>query len=250
MPNVIKQIVKEGQYGTQSVRMIVKSNERGPKGDPGEPGATASIEAGNAYSIPTDQPAAVINTGTSSEAVFDFYIPKGETGEQGPAGKDGAIQYTAGAGIKIKDNVISATGGGGGGGEWGDITGDIADQTDLMSEFAKYTPTTSLATVATSGSYSDLLNKPSIPAAQVQSDWTQADNTKVDYIKNKPSIPTVNDATITFTNNGTTVDSFTTNASAAKTIALSAPVITMQTTDPGEGQPLAANNYIAVYNAS
>lgn len=29
----------------------------------------------------------------------------------------------------------------------------------------------SLATVATSGSYSDLSNKPTIPAAQVQTDW-------------------------------------------------------------------------------
>ncbi len=32
-------------------------------------------------------------------------------------------------------------------------------------------------------------NKPSIPAAQIQSDWSQSDNTKVDYIKNKPTIP-------------------------------------------------------------
>ena len=43
-----------------------------------------------------------------------------------------------------------------------------------------------LATVATTGDYDDLINKPTIPAAQVQSDWSQADNTKVDYIKNKP----------------------------------------------------------------
>ena len=64
------------------------------------------------------------------------------------------------------------------------------------------------------------------------------------------NIPTVNDSTITITNNGTTVDSFTTNAASAKTIALSAPVITMTTTDPGEGAPLAANNFIAVYSAS
>ena len=34
-------------------------------------------------------------------------------------------------------------------------------------------------------------NKPSIPAAQIQSDWNQADNTKLDYIKNKPTIPSV-----------------------------------------------------------
>jgi len=33
-------------------------------------------------------------------------------------------------------------------------------------------------------------NKPTIPAAQIQSDWTQSDNTKKDFIKNKPSIPT------------------------------------------------------------
>jgi hypothetical protein len=70
-----------------------------------------------------------------------------------------------------------------------------------------------LATVATSGSYTDLinqpsippaqvnsdwnavsgvaeiLNKPSIPAAQIQSDWNQANNAAVDFIKNKPTIP-------------------------------------------------------------
>ena len=54
-----------------------------------------------------------------------------------------------------------------------------------------YTPvnSSSLATVATSGSYNDLTNTPTIPAAQVQSDWGQTDNTDVDYIKNKPLTP-------------------------------------------------------------
>jgi hypothetical protein len=47
----------------------------------------------------------------------------------------------------------------------------------------------SLATVATSGSYTDLTNKPTIPAAQIQSDWTQANTSALDYIKNKPTIP-------------------------------------------------------------
>ena len=32
-------------------------------------------------------------------------------------------------------------------------------------------------------------NKPTIPAAQVQADWNEADDTKPDYIKNKPTIP-------------------------------------------------------------
>ena len=37
-------------------------------------------------------------------------------------------------------------------------------------------------------SYNDLINKPDIPEAQVQSDWNQADDTKVDFIKNKPDL--------------------------------------------------------------
>lgn len=37
----------------------------------------------------------------------------------------------------------------------------------------------------------EILNKPSIPAAQIQSDWNQTNNTLLDYIKNKPTIPSV-----------------------------------------------------------
>lgn len=39
-----------------------------------------------------------------------------------------------------------------------------------------------------SGSYNDLTDKPTIPAAQVQSDWNQSDTTALDYIKNKPGL--------------------------------------------------------------
>ena len=42
-----------------------------------------------------------------------------------------------------------------------------------------------------SGSYDDLTDKPTIPAAQIQSDWNQSDNTSLDYIKNKPNLSTV-----------------------------------------------------------
>ena len=41
-----------------------------------------------------------------------------------------------------------------------------------------------------SGSYTDLTNKPTIPAAQIQSDWDQTTTTAKDYIKNKPTIIT------------------------------------------------------------
>lgn len=46
-----------------------------------------------------------------------------------------------------------------------------------------------LATVATTGNYSDLNGTPTIPAAPVQSDWNENDNTSLAYIQNKPSIP-------------------------------------------------------------
>lgn len=61
------------------------------------------------------------------------------------------------------------------------------------------------------------------------------------------TIPTVNDATLTIQKNGTTVQTFTANASSNATANIEVPVITMQTTDPGEGVPLAANNFIGVY---
>ena len=40
---------------------------------------------------------------------------------------------------------------------------------------------------ATSG-VAEILNKPTIPAAQIQSDWTQSNNVALDYIKNKPTL--------------------------------------------------------------
>lgn len=40
---------------------------------------------------------------------------------------------------------------------------------------------------ATTG-VAEILNKPTIPAAQIQSDWNQTNNVSLDYIKNKPSL--------------------------------------------------------------
>jgi hypothetical protein len=48
---------------------------------------------------------------------------------------------------------------------------------------------TGLATVATSGSYNDLSNKPTIPAAQVNSDWNSVSG--VSQILNKPTLGTL-----------------------------------------------------------
>lgn len=81
-----------------------------------------------------------------------------------------------------------------------------------------WTNAQALATVATSGSYNDLTNKPTIPAAQVNSDWNA--NSGVAEILNKPTIPTVNDATLTINQNGVQAGTFTANASSNATISL------------------------------
>ena len=57
-----------------------------------------------------------------------------------------------------------------------------------------------------------------------QSDWAQSDNTKVDFIKNKPAIPAAaNDGTLTITQGSTTLGTFTANQSGNSTIALPSP---------------------------
>ena len=72
-----------------------------------------------------------------------------------------------------------------------DKLNDLPTATELAQELGGKANTADLAEVATSGSYNDLTNKPTIPAAQVQSDWNESDTTSKAYIKNKPTIPTV-----------------------------------------------------------
>lgn len=63
------------------------------------------------------------------------------------------------------------------------------------------------------------------------------------------TVPTVNNATLTIQENGTNVATFTANSSTNATANITVPTITMTSVDPGEGSPLAANNFIAVYEA-
>ena len=65
---------------------------------------------------------------------------------------------------------------------WGDIIGDIDDQSDLQLELGTKADASSLSTVATSGAYSDLTGTPNL--ATVATSGSYAD------LSNKPSIPT------------------------------------------------------------
>lgn len=91
---------------------------------------------------------------------------------------------------------------------------------------------TDLKTVAFTGSYNDLTNKPTIPAAQVNSDWNATSG--VAQILNKPTIPTVNNATLTIQKNGTNVQTFTANQSTNATANITVPTkVSELTNDSG-----------------
>lgn len=71
--------------------------------------------------------------------------------------------------MTITDNgdgsvTFDSTGGGGGSVSWGAILGTLSNQTDLQNALNLKADISSLAAVATSGDYADLINTPSIPS--------------------------------------------------------------------------------------
>ena len=125
-----------------------------------------------------------------------------------------------------------------------------------------YTLSSNLSSVATSGNYNDLNNKPFIPTETSDllnnsgfidkevndlTYYTLSSNlssvaTSGNYndLSNKPSIPTVNDATLTIQQNGTTLETFTANDSSNKTVNITTPT---KTSDLTNDSGFITNNY-------
>lgn len=149
----------QGEQGPQG--------DPGPQGEPGEPGedgVSATIEVGTVTSSEPGTQPTVTNVGDSTNAIFNFTIPKGDKGDKGDQGEKGepgesyslptassdtlgGIKVGAGLEINPDTGVLSATGGG---------TADAVDWANITSK-------PDFKTVATSGSYNDLTDKPTIP---------------------------------------------------------------------------------------
>lgn len=127
--------------------------------------STLALGAGNDLFINQRNAA---DTGTLTRLVVK---PAGTA--DGVFGYSGATQlpvfYNLGSGLTLTDGVLSATGGSTGALTWASVTGK---------------PT--FAPVATSGLYSDLTGAPTIPAAQVQTDWNAT--TGLGVLLNKPAL--------------------------------------------------------------
>lgn len=66
------------QYDS-SAKKYIKTDiyVKGEKGGKGETGNTATISVGEVISVPSNETATITNTGSPSEAIFDFTIPRG-----------------------------------------------------------------------------------------------------------------------------------------------------------------------------
>lgn len=79
--------VMDGTNGTDG--------EAGPQGVPGKDGNAATIKIGTVQTGEPDTQASVSNSGNENNAVFDFVIPRGEAGLQGPRGETGDSYFKA-----------------------------------------------------------------------------------------------------------------------------------------------------------
>ena len=150
----------------------------------------------------------------------------------------GGSTYTAGDGIDISNDEIS-------------VDNTIARLTDIPDELADLEDDSTHRLVTDtekstwngksdfSGSYNDLTDKPTIPAAQVNSDWnassgiarilnkptlaTVATSGSYNDLSNKPTIPSVGNGTLTIQKNGTNVQTFTANQSGNATANIVVP---------------------------
>ena len=128
--------------------------------------------------------------------------------------------------------------------------------TTMATELGKKANTANLATVATSGDYNDLINKPTIPSVEGLASEAYV-NEKVTAIKvpsldgyaktadlatvatsgsyndlsNTPTIPSVGNGTLTIQKNGTSAGTFTANATTDKTINITVPTKVSELTD-------------------
>ena len=265
--------------GTDSAARLAFGIPKGDTGAAGADGDAATIQVGQVETLEPNQQAYVTNVGTSAAAIFNIGIPKGQKGDSGSGSGDmtaatydpngtvaaagGIPDYVDSNGGKIDTIKVNGTA--------QTITNKTVDisvptkTSDLTNDGSDNTSTyveaDELATVATSGSYNDLSNKPTIPAAQVNSDWnaasgvaqilnkpslaTVATSGSYNDLSNKPTIPTVNDGQLVLSQNGSYLGSFTANSSQlvqvdietiyADTITPTTAVATIGTTQIADG---------------
>lgn len=82
----------------------------GPRGIPGTPGTSPTIQIGTVLSVPCSTPASVTNTGTSTAAIFNFFIPTcGTVTASGPYALAYSPNATRAGAISLSGATIKGT---------------------------------------------------------------------------------------------------------------------------------------------
>lgn len=101
-----------------------ETGPQGPQGAAGAAGAAATVSVGSVSTLDAGEEATVSNAGTSSAAVFDFGIPKGEKGDTGEAGPAGAAGAAGADGAGVAKITLTVEDGAVTGGTWEDTDGE------------------------------------------------------------------------------------------------------------------------------
>lgn len=118
LPNMVMYGPKKSNvWPASGISLIGPAGAAGPPGIGSGTGATVAI--GTTSTGATGTNAIVTNSGSSSQAIFNFTIPRGATGVTGPAGAAGAKGATGNTGLPGATGSTGATGATGAGGAAG-----------------------------------------------------------------------------------------------------------------------------------
>jgi hypothetical protein len=107
-PGAAATVVNAGTSSAAVFNFGIPSGLKGDTGNTGATGAAATIAVGSTSTGAAGSSASVANSGTSSAAVFDFTIPRGDVGATGATGATGAAG--AAASISVGSTTTGAAG--------------------------------------------------------------------------------------------------------------------------------------------
>lgn len=126
--------------------------------------ASITVSIADVTMLAPDATPYVTNTGTDTDPIFHLFIPRGQAGQNGQDGTDGVspavtiTTITGGHRVNITDKDHPS------GQNFDVMDGEGASDWDDITNKPNF------ATVATSGSYNDLSNKPTIPDISTKAD--------------------------------------------------------------------------------
>ena len=105
LPGTEANVVNIGNEVTALLEFTIPRGDPGEDGSNGSDGVSPTVNVGTTTTLPAGSQATVSNSGTETDAVFEFGIPKGDKGDPGPTGPQGPI----GTGVTYKGAINATT---------------------------------------------------------------------------------------------------------------------------------------------